>query len=332
MAKTSVLTGNALTKKLYDERLFRDTLKETYFARFFGETSKALVHVKNALTKSKGDRITFGIRMRLAGAPILSGGVVEGNEEKLTTHDYSISLERYRFGVRDAGELDRQRAMYNLDAESRDGLMGRGAEHIDELCFTAIQASPTKIFYGGDASSTATIEAADLLTPELISKVRVWAKTGGNRSQTPLRPIMVDGKMYYVLLVHPDVMFDLKQDSTFAQARREALERGKSNPIFQGSAGVWDGVVVHEHENIDLATTWGSGSNLAGATCTFMGAQSLVWAWGKRPVVVPATFDYGEEHGYAWGITARVGKPVFNSLDYGSIGVYVARTKISDAS
>ena len=37
MAKTTILTNNPLTKAVWEEKLFRDTLKETYFAKFTGE-------------------------------------------------------------------------------------------------------------------------------------------------------------------------------------------------------------------------------------------------------------------------------------------------------
>ena len=331
MAKTAFATGNALVKKAWEEKLFRDTEKDSYFSRFMGTSAGSIVQVNSKLEKDKGDKVTFGIRMRLSGSGITSGQTLEGNEEKLVTHDYSVFLEQYRHAVRDNGEIDRKRAMFSIDEESMAALKGWGAEKIDSLCFTAITTSPTKIFYGGNATSTSDIDTADLITPAKISAIKTWCSTGGNRAQTPLRPVRINGKNYFVLLVHPDVMYDLKQDSTFAQARREALERGRDNPIFTGSEAIWDGVVIHEHENIPIVTTWGAGGNVPGAQCVLMGAQSLVWAWGKRPAVVSRDFDYGNEHGFAWGMICATGKPVFNSLDYGSVGVYVARTQIADA-
>lgn len=331
MAKTTFSTSNALTKKVFDEKLFRDTVKASYFSRFMGDSAQALVHVKEQLTKQKGDNVTFGIRMRLAGSGVTSGQTLEGNEEKLTTYDYSLSLEQYRHAVRDNGALDRQRAMFSIDEESRAALQDWGAEKIDQLCFTAVETSPTQAFYGGSATSTATLTASDLITPALIDKCATWGKTGGGRSQTPLRPIKVNGKGYLVMVVHPDVGYDLRQDSTFAQANREAAERGKENPIFTGALGVWGGVAIHEHENCSISTTYGAGGNVAGAQCTLMGAQALVWAWGQRPSLVAKDFDFGNEHAYAWGFIARTGKPVFNSLDYGSVALYVARTNIAGA-
>lgn len=328
MAKTVFTTDNALTKKLWEERLFRDTQKESYFSRFMGGTAESLVQTNEKLEKGKGDKVTFGIRMRLAGSGVTSGQTLEGNEEKLVTHDFSVLLEQYRHAVRDNGELDRKRAVFSIDDESEAALKTWGAEKIDKLCMDTLVASPTKIFYG-DGTSTTTITTAGKVTPALVSKVKAWCLVGGSRAQTPLRPIRINGKNYFVLLVHPDVMYDLKQDSTFAQARREALDRGKDNPIFSGSEAIWDGVVIHEHENVPIVTTWGAGGNVPGAQCSFMGAQSLVWAWGRRPSVVQKTFDYDNEHGFAWGFIGACGKPKFNSLDYGSVGVYVARTAIN---
>lgn len=328
MAKTAFTTSNALTKKLWEEQLFRDTMKEAYFSRFMGSTAESLVHVNSKLEKSKGDRVTFGIRMRLAGSGVTSGQTLEGNEEKLVTYDYSLSLEQYRHAVRDNGQLDRQRAVFSIDEESEAALKSWGSEKIDQLAMDALTASPTKIFYG-DGTTTGTITTAGKLTPALISKAKTWALGGGGRAQTPLRPIRISGKNHLVLVVHNDVMYDLKQDSTFAQAVREAEVRGKENPIFSGAAAIWDGVIIHEHEVVPIVTNWGSGGNVPGAKCSLMGAQSLCWAWGKRPAVVQRDFDYGNEHGFAWGFIGAVGKPVFNSLDYGSVAVYVARTQIN---
>jgi N4-gp56 family major capsid protein len=327
MAKTSFATDNALVKKAWEEKLFRDAAKDAYFNRFMGAGADSIVQTNSKLEKDKGDKVTFGIRMRLTGSGVTSGTVLEGKEEKLVTYDYSVSLEQYRHAVRDNGEIDRKRAMFSIDDESESALKTWGAEKIDGLCFNAITASPTKIFYGGDATSTSDIATDDKITPALISKVKTWCLGGGGRAQTPLRPVRINGKNHFVLLVHPDVMFDLKQDSTFSQALREAEVRGKENPLFNGSAAIWDGVVIHEHENVPITTTWNT--NVPGAQCVLMGAQSLVWAWGKRPTVVSKTFDYDNEHGYAWGFIGAVGKPKFNSVDYGSVGVYVARTQIN---
>jgi len=261
---------------------------------------------------------------------------------RLTTYSHNVTLEQYRHGVRDAGAIDRQRAMFSIDDESEAALKDWGAEKIDTLCFdqlTGASSAPTRVAYKTSATaflSTATEATAkaalsatnSLLTPNFISFCKTLGKTGISRTFNPLRPVKVDGRAYYILLVHPDVMFDLKTDSSFQQALREAEVRGPTNPLFAGASAIWDGVVVHEHETVTNATD-GGGAAVPWSRCVLMGAQALCWAWGKRPEVVQETFDYTNEHGYAWGMIAKASKPVFNSQDYGSIGVFLARTNIS---
>lgn len=87
-------------------------------------------------------------------------------------------------------------------------------------------------------------------------------------------------------------------------------------------------VVIHEHENCEVRTD-GGGASVPWARAAFMGAQSLVWAWGKRPEVVQKSFDYDNEEGYAIGMIAGVARSRFNSLDFGSLGVFLSRTNVS---
>ena len=220
--------------------------------------------------------------------------------------------------------------MFSISEESRSALADRTTEKIDQECFDALAASPSKIFRGGSAAADSNIGVNDKLTPTLISEIKAWAVTGGNRSQTPLRPIMIEGKRHYVLLIHPDNGFDLKENSTWQTTQQHANIRGNGNPIFMGALGIWDNVIVHEHENIPSVTNFGCGS-INGSKCVFLGAQSLLWAWGKRPTVVAKKFDFDNEDAYATGMIYDVAKPVFNSLDYGSVALHVARTKIADA-
>jgi N4-gp56 family major capsid protein len=334
MSKTQIETTNALRVEAWEEELFRDVTAESYFMpRFAGEDDNNIMQTNTKLTGMDGDKVTFGIVRDLDGDGVTSRQTLEGNEENLQDGAFALELEEYAHGVRDAGPLDRKRPIYDIDDKHRNKLMRWMARKVDLLAFDAIQASPTKIFYGGTAASTAQITATDKITPELISKTKAWALTGGAGSQSFLRPTMVDGKEYFVYLTHPDGMFDIKRNSEFTQAMREAEVRGKENPLFTGAVAIWDGVVIHEHSRVATTTNWGAATDVAGVKGIFMGAQALAWAWGKRPTVVAEEFDYGREHGYGVSMLAKTGKPVFDddSKDYGSIAIYTARTQIGDA-
>lgn len=342
MAKTTFATDNALTKKVWEEKLFRDLPKESYFLpRFGGSGSDSIVQINSALTKTKGDKVTFGIRMRLTGAGTTGDETLEGNEEALSSYDYSLSLEQYRHAVRDAGAMSRKRPMFDISEESEGAIKQWGSEKIDELLFDALKATPSRVAYltasgtylKTTSASTAfgALTTSSLLEPNFISYVKTLAKTGLNRSIVPVRPVKVKGKEYYVLLVHPDVMYNLKTNSSFQQAMREAEVRGGENPLFTGAAAIWDGVVIHEHENIEIGTNAGAGTNVPYAKCSLLGAQSLAWAWGEKPEVIQESFDYQNQMAYAIKMICAAGKPTFNSETYGSLGVYVARTQVSDS-
>jgi len=293
--------------------------------------STNVVQEKNDLESKKGDAITIGLIPR-SDAPVLGDGeALEGNEDNLDKYYFTITVEEKVFALRDRGPLDRQRAVYDMDMESRDAMKVRGAEYLDQRCFDALQDTPTKTIYGGSATLYTNIAATDLITTDLISRVKAGAKTGFNRTQTPLRPVRVGGKDYFIMLVHPDALYDLKQDSAFQQARREAEVRSKENPIFSDAYAIWDGVVIHEHENIAIAKDGGAGANIPTSKNLFLGQQALVMAWASRPKIVAAEFDYGREHGFSWQAMFNVKKPKFNSLDYGAISVHTARTSVSDA-
>jgi N4-gp56 family major capsid protein len=338
MAKTGVLTGNALTLKKWEEKLFRDTAKESFFLpKFAGEGEGNIVQTKSQLEKTQGDLITFGIAMRTTGNYVTSGQTLEGNEQSLTTYSNTVPLEEYAIGIRDKGPLDRKRPIYDMDTVSKERLKDQGAEVIDQLIFNEMNNSTTNTIYGS-GTTDATLTATGKITPAIVSKLKALAKSGfatasgaaqGARTQTPIRTVKVDGKEYYILLLHPFALYDWKRDPEVLQTLREAEVRGGSNPIFSGAVAVHDGVIIHEHENVPYYVNGGAGSNVPFCKGLFMGAQSMLWAWGERPHMVAAEFDYGREHGFSWQMIAGVKKTAFNSKDYGVIGVHVAATALN---
>jgi N4-gp56 family major capsid protein len=317
-------------------------------------TPNDILHVKTDLgakgrTKTRnGDKMTFGLLPRIdpkVNAGVISGQTLKGKEVSLSTYNFSVELERYRQAVSGGGVMDWNRAAWDVPAESRASLEAWGRDKMELLCFQKLESAPSNIFYSADTAvpastlktstlataKTALVAAASKMTPKFLSFLKTWAKTGGGRAaagQMPLRPVMVDGKPYYVVLTHPDAMYDWKMDSTYNQAMREAEVRGKDNPLFTGASFVWDGLIIHEHEYVTVGTDAGGGT-VPWTYAHVLGAQALVVAFGERPSIVEDTEDYEEDLFYAWRMTMKVDKPVFNSKDYGSITSVVARTNVS---
>lgn len=347
----SKATSTETKKVVFEEKLTREMKKGSYFApRFFSEKGNSIVHVKTNLEKSKGETINFGLIKRLVGAGVTGNQILKGNEEAISTPGNSVTLERYRHGVKDDGQLERQKASFDMPSELRESLKVWGSEKIDQLCFDALGIgdnstagqAPTLVAYpnasgaftltSNIATAKAGVDATNSkLTLDFIVRLKAFAKTGGERRYEPLQPVMIDGKKYWVLLVHDDAVADLKLTSEYKQAQREAQVRGDQNPLFTGADAIWDGVVIHTHENCYVAADGGGGA-VPYTKGAFLGMNALMWAWGQRPSMVEEDEDYKEFQGYAWRMTAGVKKKIFESKDFGMMGVWLSRTNVSGAA
>jgi N4-gp56 family major capsid protein len=340
MAQTIFETTNPLAKKVWEEKLFRETIPETYWNRFFGKTPESVVQEKTDLEGEQGDTITFGLINRLVSDGVQGDTILKGKEEAMSTYDDKVVLDQYRNGVVSKGRMSRKRVMFKMTEEAKVGLKQWMKEKVDKLCFNAITTTPSFTVYRdgatGNLSKTSTFATAKAALTAANSKLnlatfgylRTIARTGNDRQFIPIRPITIKGRDWYVLLCHEDVLFDIKQDTNFLQAQRECQERSDEHPLFVGATAIYDQVIVHAHEFMPKASDGGGGA-VDWAQCVLMGAQALCWGWGMRPDIVQDDDDYENQLGWAINIIAGVKKPVFNSTDYGSFGVALARTKVS---
>jgi N4-gp56 family major capsid protein len=153
------------------------------------------------------------------------------------------------------------------------------AEYIQDQFFTTLGTNPTSsrvIYCSADHTDIATFDADDKLSTAYISKAKRMAELASPK----VRPIMVNGKPHYILVVHPYAMRDLRADSTWLAAQEYAGIRGNENPLFSGAEGMWDGVIIHSHPSVRRfisATTNYVCSNL------LLGAQAGAWAVAQEP-------------------------------------------------
>jgi N4-gp56 family major capsid protein len=363
MAITSITTSDEARKVVWSEKYFRDIIMQGFFGPKLGAnyvdslvkgyeysaSPNDVIYVEEMLNglpardkAGKGDKVTFTLINRLSAIDypgVTTGQTLENKEVAISHYNFYVELAQYRQAFSAGTPIDWTRAAFPIPKASRDSTLNWASEKIDKLCFDAMDVTTySEVFYKTSdtgpavscetaATAKAALTAADSkLTPQFIDFVATNLKTGGARERWPVRPIKVDGKNYFVWLIHPDVMFDFSNDSTLQQAHREALERGKSNPLFSGSTLVWKNNIIFEHEWCTTGTDGGSGSDVAWATCYILGVQSLCWAWGKRPDIIEYTRDAGNELYHAVSMICGVKKPYFNSITYGSALAYVSRT------
>jgi len=314
--------------------------KEIYFSKFMGESFDSMI-VKKQMDEGKGKDITFGLAGLTPAADDNSGGfytgdsAIEGNEANLSSNSQTVSTAHRRFAVISDGNFADSKVLYDFRTEALSELKRSYAEDHDAQIFNALTAdSGTFGQLRADATASAytnsddegNLEAGDKITLEDISKLKRIAMLGASATWK-MRPIRVEGKDYYVLLVHPEVSYDLFNLPGFQQIQREANLRGDENPLFAGALGMYDGVVIHEHEGVATGN-FGSGDGVKGARNLFLGAGAGLCAGIGEMNWVEKTFDYGNKLGIAAGQIYGVSRAVFNSKDYGSIQYLTSRTDI----
>ena len=327
MADWTFETTDALTAETFARDWWIEAKQESYFDKkgFIGSNQADDIIVEFAdLMKEQGYQHSFGQVRNLTGAGVSGDNTMEGNEEAPDIYDDAITLGQKRNAVRTKGKLSDQ---YPSDKKLRQHmkeLLGRWmADTVDQDIFTALGTSLTKAIYGGDATSTSDIEAGDYFTLAFISKCVAYAE----KATPKIIGKNMDGDKCFAVVISPDQAFDLtRRDSEWSQSRREALPRGEDNPLFKGPLGYHDNTVIHKHSRVATATTWGSGTNLNGATALFMGVQAGGIAYAMKKSWNEKTFDYGNKAGICVGAIYGVTKAVFNSSDNAVVGIRTYRT------
>lgn len=333
MAITNIATGDTAAKKLWDAKVYREVPKKSFWLNGMASADGSMpVQLKEQFGKEKGDRLTISMVPRLKNAYIGETGTVIGNEEQLSHYDFNLTAKEYNVATSFKTKMASIRPAWDLPKESQTALMNRMGEVIDEELDTQLETSPTKIFYTGSATSTATLTTADKMTAVKLNQMKIWAKSGGNRTQNPIAGIGVGGmSTAYLFVCGWDMYYDLLEDSQINQAQREALPRAKDNPLFRDNDLIYRNIFIRPHENITLYTNGGSGGNVPYSYGYLVGACALAWGWAQKPVLTQEAIDHKRILSLNYNFIGAPGKPKFNSLDWGVVAVAAARTQITDA-
>lgn len=357
MSLTTYGVNDALAVKLWSKSLAAEALKETYFGRFMGPSSKSLIQVKNEVNSGAGDQVTYGLRVQLTGDGVTESQILEGNEEALSTYSDALLINELNHAVRvrAPGTIDQERVPFNLREEARAGLSDWFANRFDTALFNHLcgNTAESRLIYSGNnvitaptsgtSPATRILRAKALTTDQavagdstavfdltLIDKAKEIAKT----TSPMIRPIKVDGKDMYVLFLHPSQVTSLRTSTSAGQwldIQKAAMMGGKvgENPIFTGALGVYNNVVLYEAVRITQGVHSSTGATVANTRrAVFAGAQAGVVGFGSKSNAsgqrfnwVEKLFDYERELGVAGKTVWGVKKAKFNGLDFGALVV-----------
>jgi N4-gp56 family major capsid protein len=350
MGATEFALGNALAVQRWSTSLAVEAEKKQYFRKFMGTDENALIKIQQELIKKAGEKITVGLRMKLSGDGIEGDSTIEGTsaEEALNFFYDALFIDQRRKGTKSKGQMSEQRVPYSMRKEGRDALATWFAEDYDEQIMMYLSGArgvdtsfhvPTTwtgranntiatpdsghIFYAGDATSSADMDSADIMDLSIIDRCVAFVET----TDPAMLPLMVDGELKFILLMHIWQAFDLrKSTSTNDWIDIHKNTDGKESLIYKNALGEYNGMVMHKHRNVIRFSTYGAASTLTAARALLLGAQAGIIAWGGNGA--PGRYTWNEEtddRGNALAITAGsiygVKKARYNSKDFGVVAV-----------
>ena len=311
------------------------------------------------LESDAGEEIRYDLSMQVDGVPVEGDNRLDEayggpGDSALGFYTDGVFIDQSRKGVSAGGRMTRKRTIHDLreialkrqsDYWGRlfdedifiylSGDRGINADFIQPDTYTGranntITAPDAEHRYVNSSDGTqGSLVAGDKASLAFIDKVVANASMmGGGAGDTPaILPIKYDGEESWVLVLNPWQVHDIRTaagEGTWIDIQKAAAAaEGRMNPIFRGSLGMYNSVILHEHKAVIRFNDWGAGA-VEGARGLFMGEQAGVIAFGSPGTGLrfdweEGTIDRGNEIVVTAGAIWGVKKATFNSKDFGII-------------
>jgi N4-gp56 family major capsid protein len=308
------------------------------------DASKVVHQVTELTRTSKGDQVVMPLIQRLMSGGVVGDGKLTGKESAIASDYQTIRIGLLAKAVSNTGLLSDQRTVFDFVPAAKNSLSEWYADQMDELMFLTASGitydktlrganvdpaseaanlqnlefasdvkAPTsaRIMYGGTAVSQGSLTGSDTLKWRDLLRLKTRA------TSQRVKPVNVNGRLSYIVVLNTQQAFDLKMDPDYRQVVQYAGIRGKDNPLFKGVFAEVDGLILCESERcystIDApsGSKWGTG-NVNGARALLLGGQSLGYASIEEPMFVKRKEDdYNREQAYGYNIMFGILKPQF---------------------
>jgi len=230
------------------------------------------------------------------------------------------------------------------------GARGSNADFVWETGFTGIAgntlSSPDTEHYlcpglaAGTSVATAKADAtafsatyatatAKMSTVFLDRLAAMTKSMGGGSTGTPkIRPANFEGAEAFVLLMSPNQAYAMRQSGNNAggwldMQKALATSKGKDTEAFKGGLGMYNGILMHEHQAVITFSDYG-GATTAAARALLLGMQAGVIAFGSPGSGLrfgwhEETRDNGNQVVITTSTICGVKKTTFNGKDYGVV-------------
>lgn len=365
MANTT--TSSDLRVKKFLSDFFEEYIRENRFARYTGTGNNEVICIKEGL-----QQIVIPLVTRLVGNGVSGSATLRGNGEAISNYGLTLTPTHSRHAVEhDLEELEKP--AIDLMEASRSLLMEWSKEKVRDDVIQAMNAiyngttyssygtataaaldtwntnNSDRILYGAAKSNlsagnhTTSLSNIDTTADKMTAAMTTLAKRMAQQASPHIRPIKSrEDEEMFIMFHDPYAFRNLASDSVMTQAEREALARGKDNPIFAGGDLFYQGIIHREIPEIATFIdgtsgtngVWGGsatadGLNTAGNASSRVGVsflcgqQAVSYGLGKRPqIVVDKTYDYGFQPGVAVQLKHDIRKSFFNNKQHGMVTVF----------
>jgi len=277
------------TPEIWSKELIAEAEKQMFWKNYEGKQGSGMPIIrKDDLAKQAGDQIHIQTLSNLTGAGVTGINTLIGNEEGLVLGQITVTPNWLRHAV--AVNKDAEvKANFDIRNTAKQRLAYWLADKLDVAMFTKATTGATYTLYAGDATSTATLGAGDEI--DCVTLDRVKTKLVANKAL----PIKTEGgNEYFIIVIHPYDAYNLRQDSTWVNAQKDANIRGESNPIFTGAMGIYNGMIVKESHNVPQSASK--------SKCVAFGGEAFARGYSYFP-------DWNEEeqdYGFKFGVATKV--------------------------
>ena len=361
MSMTNFAALTPQQKLVWSRDVWKAARDQMFIKKFTGTSDSSMIQRVTELTKTeKGEQCIIHLVADLVGDGVIGDNEREGNEEAMQSYSQIITIDQLSHSVRNKGKLAEQKTVIKFRETGKDRLAYWLANRTDQLAFLTMSgigysvqnngavrvgspfpnlafaadvsapSSARSLMWDGTAlaaSNTASIASTFVLSYKAIVDMIAYAK------EHYVKPLMSGGKEYYVILLHPNSLAQLKKDADYQRAVTTALPREANNPFFTGGTVTIDGAILHEHRLVYTTkgaasgSKWGAGGAVNGTRTLLCGAQALAMADLGAPEWDEKTFQYGSQQGI--NIDKMIGfkKPKFMSIydnsveDFGIVAV-----------
>lgn len=360
MAATNFAALNSQQKTVWSRDVWSAARDQMIVNKFLGTGDSALIQRITELTQDeRGTQCLMQLVADLVGDGTINDNQREGNEEALVNYEQVIKIDLIANQVIETGKYATQASVINFREQAKNKLAYWLANRVDQLAmltlsgisygfnldgsarvrspfpslkFAADVSAPTanryRVWNGSAlvAASNATITSAFVANYKMIVDMVAYAKTHY------IKPLIAGGKEYYVIMVQPGTLAQLKKDQDYQRAVTSiATKDGANSPWFTGGTVTIDGAVIHEHRlvytNFKAATKWGAGGDVTGTRTLLCGAQALGMADISTPSWTEKRFDFDTKAGISVDKMFGFLKPKFYSIydrsveDFGVLAV-----------